>query len=174
MSTCSCYLDVHVGEIMSPLSLMAQFWFNHPLVLLLVTFLPMHIKKASVGMYSGCVYPYKSCSYTFWPCHPLLNPLIYSIVFILVSIPFYCFQCNSSMPSYMVCSFNSRYVATPLCVGRLTKKLPKQRWHSSWADWLLRDRLRNGRSSNLRIHDRISAALVLYVLVLVLVLYALA
>ena len=33
----------------------------------------------------------------------------YSIVFILVSILFYCCQRNLSMPSYMVCLFNSQW-----------------------------------------------------------------
>jgi hypothetical protein len=38
-------------------------------------------RKASVGMYSGCDYPHKSCFNTFWPCHPYFILQFYSIVF---------------------------------------------------------------------------------------------
>ena len=37
-------------------------------------------------MYSGCDYLYKSCLYTFWPCHPYFILQFYSVVFILVRI----------------------------------------------------------------------------------------
>ena len=49
---------------------------------------PMHIdtQKASVGMYSECDYPYKSCSCTFWPSHPSFVLQFCSIIFIFVSL----------------------------------------------------------------------------------------
>ena len=70
---------------------------------------PMHIdtQKASVGirgMHSEWDYPYESC--TFWPCHPYFILQFYLIVFLFF---FYCSQCNSSMLSYMVFSFNSQW-----------------------------------------------------------------
>ena len=40
-------------------------------------------------MYGGCDYPYKSCLCTFWPCRPYFILQFYSIVFILVSVPFF-------------------------------------------------------------------------------------
>ena len=33
-------------------------------------FIPAPTQNASIGMYSGCDYPYKSCLCTFWPCYP--------------------------------------------------------------------------------------------------------
>ena len=74
-------LDLHVGDITS--------CFCTP-------------QKPSVGMYSGRDYPYNFCLCTFWLCHPYFILQFYSIVFILVSVLFYCSQCNSSMPPYMV------------------------------------------------------------------------
>ena len=36
-------------------------------------------QKASVGMYSGCDYPHKSCLCTFWPCHPyFILPILFN------------------------------------------------------------------------------------------------
>ena len=70
-------------------------------------------QKASVVMYSGCNYPYKSCLCTFWPCHPYFILQFYSIVFILVSVLFLLLsERNLSMPSQynvMVCLFNSQW-----------------------------------------------------------------
>ena len=46
-------------------------------------------QKASIGMYSGCDYPHKSCLCTFWPYHPYFILQFHSIVFfILVAVPF--------------------------------------------------------------------------------------
>ena len=42
----------------------------------------MMIEKKSVGMYSRCDYPYKSCLCTFWPCHPYFILQFYSIAFL--------------------------------------------------------------------------------------------
>ena len=108
MSTCSCYPSVNVLDLHACRR-------KHPLWIRIVSFdsvalllHPMHIdtQKVSIGMYSECDYPYKSCLCTFWPCHSYFILQFYSIVFILVSILFYWSQCNLSMPSYMVCSFN--------------------------------------------------------------------
>ena len=63
-------------------------------------------QKASVGMYSGCNYPHKSCLCTFWPCHPYFMLQFYSIVFYTCySSFFYCplgkasNSCLSAIPS---------------------------------------------------------------------------
>ena len=108
-------LDLHAGEII-------PLWLRIAVSSLLH---PIHIdtQKASVGMYSECDYPYKSCSCTFWPCHPYFILQFYSIV---VSVLFFCCsQCNSSMPSYMVCSFNSQWsIMKFVCVCRIRSHAP--------------------------------------------------
>ena len=62
MLTCSLStLDLHVGDITGVL----------------------HPSKSKFRMYSGCDYPYKSCSCTFWACHPYFIFQFYSTVLYL-------------------------------------------------------------------------------------------
>ena len=87
-------------------------------------------QKASIGMYSECDYLYKSCMYTFWPCHPYFILQFYSIVFVLVSVCFLFFialsvihQCHLTRFAHSTLGVISRrwdvlnfakFVATPL------------------------------------------------------------
>ena len=73
-------------------------------------------QKASVGMYSECDFPHKSCLCTFWSCHPyFILPILFNCFFILVTIPFLLpsgqsrqfMSFSNSIPFGMVCSFNS-------------------------------------------------------------------
>ena len=103
----------------------------------------------------------------------LLHPSIYSIVFILVSILFFIafsviHQCHliwfahstSQVPKFARARKISSHAPMP-------RQADKKSCPSSVAAMTLfltaqRDHPKNGRSSNVRIHDRISAALVLY------------
>jgi hypothetical protein len=71
-------------------------------------------QKASIGMYSGCDYPYKSYSCTFCPWHPYFVLLV---VFIFVTVPF--FIALWAKPSIHLfqqyhlawfCPFNSQFI----------------------------------------------------------------
>ena len=62
-----------IGAILNNLNLLilvggGKIGLDHCITAWLVNFCAN--SKASVGMCSGCDYPYKSCSCTFWPCHP--------------------------------------------------------------------------------------------------------
>jgi hypothetical protein len=68
-------------------------------------FIPVpHIatQKASVGMYSGCDYPHKSCLYTFWPYHPYFILQFYSIVFYTCYYSFFIALWAKPVPSFHV------------------------------------------------------------------------
>ena len=67
---------------------------------------PMHIdtQKASVGMYTECDYPYKSCLCTFWPCYPYFILQFYSVFYTCFCF-FYCSQNNSSF--IICCQYSS-------------------------------------------------------------------
>ena len=131
---------------------------KHPLWLRIVSFdsvalplHPMHIatQKASVGMYSGCDYPYKSCLCTFWPCHPYFIFQFYSIVFILVCVIFFIalsvvYQCpltwfvHSTLNGPSIGDGRCRssrvranFVATPLTFLCMTKSIYS--WHDKEA-----------------------------------------
>ena len=62
-------------------------------------FIPAHhiaTKKASVGMYSGCDYPYKSCLCTFWPCHPYFILKISFNYFLYLLLFFFLLPCGQN------------------------------------------------------------------------------
>ena len=60
-------------------------------------------------MYNGCGYPYKSCLYTFWPCHPyFIRQFFQLFLYLFLFVFLIAFSViHHWMPSYMVCSFNS-------------------------------------------------------------------
>ena len=59
---------MHVGEIHYPQkegTAVGDNRFDHHIIDWIVRLIPAPTQKASVGMYSGCDYPYKSCLCTF-------------------------------------------------------------------------------------------------------------
>ena len=72
--------------------MLEKFMFSLSVIFFLLLLIIYDPQKASVGMYSGCDYllSLKSCLRTLWHCHPYFIFQFYSIVFILVSVLFYC------------------------------------------------------------------------------------